>query len=169
MPSILFICTANRFRSPIAALYFARKVVQIGDDQNIQTSSAGTWATTGQPAMPDAIQLAETYQLDLNFHKSRYLTKTILSNSDLILVMTNGHKEAINHEFPECKARLFLLSEAVGEPPADIADPYSTSEPAEIVAAEIIDLIDRGYQKIIDLANQMHESSQDSSFDIGIL
>jgi len=157
MPSILFICTANRFRSPIAALYFARKVVQIRDDQNIQTSSAGTWATTGQPAMPDAIQLAETYQLDLNFHKSRYLTKTILSDSDLILVMTTGHKESINHEFPECKARLFLLTEAVGEPLADIADPYSTNEPTEIIAAEIIDLIDRGYQKIIDLSYKLQD------------
>ncbi|MEA3325748.1 MAG: hypothetical protein U9R53_00295 [Chloroflexota bacterium] len=154
MPSILFICTANRFRSPLASIYFARKVVQQGDDQDIQTSSAGTWAKTGQPAMPDAIQLAETHQLDLNFHKSRDLNGEILTESDLILVMEAGHKEAIIHEFPECKNRVFLLTEAVGEPPIDVPDPYFTSEPAEVVAAEIINIIDQGYQKIIDLVYQ---------------
>jgi len=157
MPSILFICTANRFRSPIAAIYFANKAVKNGDDQNLQTSSAGTWGTTGQPAMPDAIRLAETYQLNLNYHKSRYLTKEIMSDSDLILVMEKGHKEAIIQEFPACKNRLFLLTEAVGEPPGDVPDPYTTSEPTEVVAAEIIELIDQGYQKIIDLAYDLHD------------
>ena len=163
MPSILFICTANRFRSPLASIYFARKVVQQGDDQDIQTSSAGTWAKTGQQAMPDAIQLAETHQLDLNFHKSRDLNGEILTESDLILVMESGHKEAIIHEFPECEKKVFLITEAVGEPPVDVPDPYFTSEPAEVVAAEIIDLIDQGYQKIIDLAYSLQDSHKESA------
>ena len=163
MPSILFICTANRFRSPIAALYFARKVVKNGDDKNIQTASAGTWATTGQSAMPNAIQLAKAYQLDLNFHKSRYLTHKILSDSDLILVMETGHKEAIIQEFPDSQNRVFLLTEAVGEPPVDVPDPYATSEPVEIVASEIVNLIDQGYQKIIDKAYSLQISRTDSA------
>lgn len=158
MPSILFVCTANRFRSPLAALYFAKKVVQEGDDDTVRVSSAGTWTVSGEPAMTKAIRLGKTYDLNLSFHQSRLLTEDILASADLILVMEAGHKEAIVHEFPATKNKTLLLTEAVGFLPANIPDPYSTSEPPAQVAKEIIQLIDHGYQRIIDLAR---DKSQD--------
>ena len=160
MPSILFVCTANRFRSPIAAIYFAQKVVQQGDDQDFQISSAGTWTVSGQPATPNAVELGEAYDLNLSLHKSRLLTGEILSKADLVLVMEAGHKEAILHEFPSSKQRVFLLTEAVGLHPVNIPDPYSTTEPAPRVAEEIIELIDLGYQDLIDLAWEKAQDHQ---------
>ena len=92
MPSILFVCTANRFRSPIAAIYFARSVVKQGDDNFISVSSAGTWTVPGQPVTTDALLEADKYALNLSLHKSRLITRSMLSKSDLILVMENNQK-----------------------------------------------------------------------------
>jgi len=152
MPSILFICTANRFRSPLAALYFAREVVNHNDDQDFQVSSAGVWTRDGLPATEDVIDFAEQYDLNLSFHKSRVVSKDILSSADLILVMESGQKEAIAQEFPVIKNRIFLLTEAVDYPPYDIPDPYHSKEPYEHIGGEIVQLLDHGYEKLTKLA-----------------
>ncbi len=153
MPSILFICTANRFRSPIASLYFAREVVRHGDDRTISVSSAGTWGASGLPAMPQAVQLAKEYDLDLSYHRSRIVTEEIFSHADLILVMERGHKEAIIHEFPETDGHVFLLTKAAGKSAADILDPYGEKlAPPDEVTKEIVDLLDEGYENIKALA-----------------
>jgi protein-tyrosine-phosphatase len=158
MPSILFVCTANRFRSPLAATYFARQVVRNGDDDNFSISSAGTWATPGQPAMPKLIELAKNFDLNLSYHKSRIVTEEILSQADLILVMETGHKEAITHEFPETADRVFLLTEAVDESPVNIQDPYGPKHASSgEVFREIVNLLDEGYDQIINLGWRMKE------------
>jgi protein-tyrosine-phosphatase len=159
MPSVLFVCTANRFRSPIAAIYFAREVVRRGDDGNISVSSAGTWTETGQPVTPDALTQAKLYNINLSLHKSRPLTKDILKKSDLILVMENNHKEAILQEFPFCAERLYLLTEVAKGIPKDIPDPYVSEETPAVISEEIIDIIDQGYDQIKQvLMNKQHES-----------
>ncbi|NLN70198.1 MAG: hypothetical protein GX142_05375 [Chloroflexi bacterium] len=152
MLSILFICTANRFRSPIAAIYFARSVVRNGDDSHISVSSAGTWTTYGQPVTPEALTQAERYSLNLSLHKSRPITKEILAQADLILVMENNQKEALHQEFPIFADRICLLTEVVNGKPDDVPDPYVTEEDPAIIAAEIIALIDHGYERIVQFA-----------------
>jgi protein-tyrosine-phosphatase len=152
MPSILFVCTANRFRSPIAAIYFAREVVSHRDDNVIRVSSAGTWTAASQPVTPEALIQAKKYHLNLSMHKSRPVTQEILSKADLILVMENNHKEAILQEFPFCDDRLYLLTEAVTGIPEDIPDPYASEETPEVITEEIINLIDQGYDQIVQLA-----------------
>jgi protein-tyrosine-phosphatase len=152
MPSILFVCTANRFRSPIAAIYFARAVVKHRDDGEITVSSAGTWTVSDRPAMPEAINQAKKYGLNLKLHKSRPITREILSRADLIIVMENNHKEAIMQEFPFVANHLYLLAEVVDGLPNDIPDPYASEEPPEVITREIITMIDRGYNQIVDLA-----------------
>ena len=159
MVSVLFICTANRFRSPIAAIYFAREVVRRGDDGDIRVSSAGTWTEAGQPVTADAFTQANLYNINLSLHKSRPLTEDILKDSDLILVMENNHKEAILQEFPFCAERLYLLAEIATGIPKDIPDPYATEETPAVITKEIIALIDQGYDQIIQiLTNEQHES-----------
>ena len=155
MPSILFVCTANRFRSPIASLYFAREVVRHGDDKLFRISSAGTWTMPDQPVTSEALTLAKKYELNLSLHKSRPVTKRILSSADLILVMETGHLESLTHEFPAIGDRVYLLSEAAGKAPFDIPDPYNSDEKPGQIAAEILELIDSGYDQIIKLAWEM--------------
>ncbi|MDT8382081.1 MAG: hypothetical protein RQ728_07480 [Brevefilum sp.] len=153
MVSILFVCTANRFRSPLAALYFAREIVRRGDVHEIGSASAGTWGVDGLPAMATAVELAKDYSLNLGDHNSRIISEEILSGTDLILVMETGLREGIVHEFPAYVDRVFLLTEAVGEPPSDIDDPYGPRQASPTdVAREIIELISKGYDQIIKLA-----------------
>ena len=152
MPSVLFICTANRFRSPLAALYFAREVVNHNDDQDFQISSAGVWTQDGLPATEDVIDFAKQYGLNLGFHKSRVVSEEILSSANLILVMEAGQKEAIAQEFPSDDKKIYLFSKAVGHPSYDIPDPYQSKEPYQHIGGEIIQLIDHGYDKLIQLA-----------------
>jgi protein-tyrosine phosphatase len=160
MPSILFVCTANRFRSPIAAIAFARQVVKRGDDHHISISSAGTWTVTGLPATPDALKQAQEFNLNLALHKSRLITQEILAQADLVLVMDANHKEGISHEFPTVAHKVYLLSEVSNGASYDIPDPYSTDESPVVVAREIIELIDRGYDQIIQLAVKLEREKR---------
>jgi protein-tyrosine phosphatase len=152
MPSILFVCTANRFRSPIAAIAFARQVVQRGDDHRITISSAGTWTVTGVPATSDALKQAEQYGLNLSMHKSRPISQKILAQADLVLVMEANHKEGISLEFPVAADKVYLLAEVIKGVSYDIPDPYSTDESPAVVAKEIVEMIDSGYENILRLA-----------------
>jgi len=102
--------------------------------------------------MPEAINQAKKYGLNLKLHKSRPITREILSRADLILVMENNHKEAIMQEFPFVANHLYLLAEVVDGLPNDIPDPYASEEPPEVITREIITMIDRGYNQIVDLA-----------------
>jgi len=152
MTKILFVCTANRFRSPLAAYYFQNLLEKDEHAEDIVVESAGTWTRDGLPATGDAQELAATMGISLSQHRSREVTNPILQSADLILVMETGQKEAIVHEFPSTKDRIFLLSEVVTKVEFDIADPYMTEESPERIAKEIFQLIKKGYDRIIKFA-----------------
>lgn len=71
--------------------------------------------------------------------------------------MEHNHKEAINQEFPFSEHKIFLLTEATNGVTYDIPDHYGTDEPADIVAPEIIEMIQRGYKKIVDLVLKLEQ------------
>ena len=147
MPSILFVCTANRFRSPLAAAIFLSKL----NASNWRVESAGTWATAGQPAVKEAISEAQKRGLDISQHTSKLVNEKLIREFDLILVMETGQKEALLHEFPGLKDRIYLLTEVAGNTAYSIPDPYLTKESAEDVANEIEGLIDQNFDLICSL------------------
>ena len=49
MPKVLFVCTANRFRSPLAAAIFKRFLLESQETGRWRVSSAGTWTRSGLP------------------------------------------------------------------------------------------------------------------------
>src|SRR6266511_4333719 len=101
MPSILFVCSANQFRSPIAAACLIKNIKQVNRERKWIVESAGTWTSTGL-LMPDfALQVGNQLGLDgLSNHQTRQVDQKLLNEFDLIIVMEIGHKEAISHEFP---------------------------------------------------------------------
>ena len=100
MPVILFVCTANRFRSPIAAAYTKRKLQTTDQSADWTVISAGTWTEPGLPAHDKALSAAHALGLDLNSHHTRVVSTAIMATADLIIVMEQGHKEALECEFP---------------------------------------------------------------------
>jgi protein-tyrosine-phosphatase len=119
MKSVLFVCTANRCRSVMAMGLFRDKVHEEGD---WQVSSAGTWASEGDPAMPYVLKLFAARGIDLSDHSSRPITEEIVSQSRLILAMERGQKEGLRVEFPQHANRIYLLSEMI-QKVFDIRDP----------------------------------------------
>lgn len=152
-PAVLFVCTANVCRSPMAAaLFYARVSQAIPSGKDWLVDSAGTWGRNGLPASENSVLAMRGRGLDISAHRSKVVTSAQLALFDLILVMEPGHKEALRIEFPELAARVFLLSEMSG-PAQPIADPYgSTLDQYEKTAKEIEAYLDAGMPKIIEIA-----------------
>src|SRR5690606_22592899 len=110
MPSVLFVCTANRFRSPLAATLFLRAVADeeveraspwnIGKASDWRAGSAGTWTVDGEPALPVVVDAATQLGIDLSGHRSVQVSDRLLADHDLILTMQASQKEALQSEFP---------------------------------------------------------------------
>lgn len=113
--------------------------------------SAGTWTTDGMPAMIDAIQQAKKIGLDIHKHRSKAITRDMLQEADLVLVMENGQKEALQIEFPSHRRKILLLSEAAKGIPYDIPDPVTNLSNTDVVS-EIYELIHTGFDKICELS-----------------
>ena len=74
---------------------------------NIKVSSAGIGALEGMPAAAYAIEAAKLWGVDISHHIARQLNTRILENSDLVLVMSPEHYEAIRRKAPEALSRTY--------------------------------------------------------------
>ena len=151
MTQILFVCTANRYRSVIASKCFQNELIKRKVEGKWSVLSAGTWTTDGLPAMTDAIKKAQEIGLDIHEHRSRAITGEVLEESDLVLVMESGQKEALQIEFPACREKILLLSEAAKGIAYDIPDPVAMLSDGEFVS-EICELVRTGFDNICALA-----------------
>jgi protein-tyrosine-phosphatase len=153
MPSILFVCLANRYRSPLAAAFFRQCLGQSSDRGSWSVGSAGTWAEPGLPPDVRAVKDARERGLDIKAHRSRQVNAVLLSQSNLVLVMEAGQKEALQVEFPKEREKIYLLSEVADGIPFDFPDPFGPdSAPHQEIANELNELIIRGFENICKLA-----------------
>jgi len=157
VPSVLFVCTANQFRSPLAAACLKDFIAQHITAEAWRVESAGTWAKAGLHASMAAIQNANRLGLHiLDDHITRQVDRQILEQFDLILVMERNHLEAIANEFPNIESRLVLLAQVVDDISYDIPDPADQVTDPNAVASELAALIDRGGKKILQSARKHH-------------
>lgn len=153
MPLILFVCTANRFRSPIAAAYMEYKLKAAGTAGSWAVASAGTWTEAGLHAMPQALIAAAAHGLDLSGHRTREVNSVLLDEASLIVVMEQGHKEALECEFPACRGHIILLGELAGERNPEIPDPARTDfDESGAATQRIISCIDKSFMEMLHRA-----------------
>jgi len=126
MAKIVFICTGNTCRSPMAE-YLLRAMLGTGSGWSVE--SAGTLAGDGIPASPEAVQvLAEDEGIDLAPHRSRLLGEDIVSEADLLVCMTAGHRADILRHFASAQGKTFVLSDfAVEQDLGGVPDPVGRS------------------------------------------
>ena len=150
MNSVLFICSANICRSPMA-MGLLRSMVEDSSDQ-WKIESAGVWDMGGQQVAANTQLILKERGIDLNDHTSRTVSGTMLSEFNLVLVMEDIHKEVLKLAFPEYTDRIYMLSEMVGEF-YDIVDPIGGSlADFEETALEMERILTEGFEKISILA-----------------
>ncbi|MBI5296405.1 MAG: hypothetical protein HY869_13090 [Chloroflexi bacterium] len=155
MPSILFVCTANRFRSPLAAAWFQKHLEGEVGAREWSVGSAGTWTEPGQTVVPPAKWMAEHFGLDLGAHRSQRVSGDLLSRYDLILVMENSQREGLLVEFPQLEGRILLLAQAATGVAYDVPDPGVVPDESFLdIAREVTGLIDKGFQNICRLVRR---------------
>lgn len=122
--NILFVCTGNTCRSPMAA-GLLKHLLEDRNKQSYVITSAGTHTLPGMPASAHAIQVMQEQGIDISTHKSAVLDGNISEKADLILALTNGHADFIRDHFPASTGKTFVLSEYARKTgnPTDIADP----------------------------------------------
>lgn len=154
-PSVLFVCTANICRSPMAmALFRALLQNERADWARWRIESAGTWAPDGAAVSRRSAQVIAQRGMDIRAHRARTVSLELLEGFDLILTMEPGHKEAISIEFPSVAGRVFMLSEMVGLNAA-VEDPYGSPVEKYQEAAETIEhYLSTGMPRILELVER---------------
>lgn len=155
MPSLLFVCTANRIRSPLAEHLFRRQLVAAGENpEDWRVESAGTWTRSGLRAMPSMQEAGAELGVDLSTHRSQAIEDAPLETYDLIITMEQGQREAIAVEFPAVADRVHLLSQLATGLIYDVADPVGRPLAAYQATAQELDrLLIMATPQIIALAS----------------
>lgn len=112
---LLFVCTGNTCRSPMAEAICKYLVNQKGLDYEI--TSAGVLASDGAAATENSIEAVKEYY-DLTNHRSQYSGYELMDKQDKIITMTSDHTEYILKLYPEFKDKLITF---------DVGDPYGQS------------------------------------------
>jgi glycine hydroxymethyltransferase len=108
MKTVLFICTGNVCRSPMAEGIFRHAIQGRGDFRVI---SAGLGAMEGQPPSPYAVQAVRELGIDISGQRSRMLTPDLVQQADYILGMTHSHIDTVMLLYPQASEKTFLLRE----------------------------------------------------------
>lgn len=152
MSLILFVCTGNICRSPMAAGLMRKRLAEAGLDSRYQVASAGIQTENGRKASRNAIIVMAQRWIDITDHVTHMLTGEDVAKADLVLVMSEEHGKTIDQTWPQYAWKVHRLSE-MAEKRQDIKDPYGGSiEKYEACADTITRYIDDGFERILELA-----------------
>lgn len=116
MDKIVFICTGNTCRSPMAEGLF--KALNGEQKTGLEAISAGIFTNNGMSASENAVIVAKELGADISNHKSQMLNGNIVNDAKYLVCMTGAHYDQILLKFPNVSDKLFTLS------PTDIDDPF---------------------------------------------
>ncbi len=119
--NVLFVCTGNICRSPIAEGILKKLIFD--KNRSMQISSSGILAIDGMPASLEAQKVCQEIQVDISKHKSQTLTRELILKSDCILTMTQNQYWTILDRLPHLQSKVHLLSNFSYNTNENILDP----------------------------------------------
>ncbi|HJV45245.1 MAG TPA: low molecular weight protein arginine phosphatase [Bacillota bacterium] len=121
--NILFVCTGNTCRSPMAEGMMRQLAALHGLEMEVK--SAGVFAMVGAPASSHTDTILRNRGIDDFFHSSQTVTPELIEWSDLILTMTTSHKDILLSYFPAAIPKTFTIKEyVINEENGDVTDPF---------------------------------------------
>ncbi len=156
---VVFVCTGNRFRSPLAAEIFRRSARSLPVD----VSSVGILELGAAPPLTEAVEEARRLGLDLSAHRARPLSSTSLADADLVVGFERMHIVAAVVDAGAARERTFTLPELVElvesvEPPHD-GDAVQRARTA-IASAAAGRRVDPAYSRLPEIADPIGEPSR---------
>ena len=126
MGVVLFVCTGNTCRSPMAAAWFRHLCGQDGLDWT--AGSAGLGAFAGDGASLHAKEVMAARGIDLSHHAARPFSAYLADEADRIVVMTHSHRQRLLSLVPDAADKTFLLMHYSRlHPETDVPDPFCGS------------------------------------------
>lgn len=117
MKKILFVCTGNTCRSPMAEGLLRDELRDRGlSPVQVEVSSAGLMAVEGVPASAEAVAVMDEVGLDIADHRSQMITEEMVADADLIYVMTPSHEDMVIDSFPWAREKVEVLGGGIADP-----------------------------------------------------
>jgi RpiB/LacA/LacB family sugar-phosphate isomerase len=154
MKKILFVCTGNICRSPMAEGLFQHAT---RGRKDFQAFSAGVGALEGQAPSSHAVRALRELGIDISNQRSHGLTPELVEEADYIFGMTHSHVDSINLLFPQAVEKTFLLrefDETLDDFEKDIPDPIGGSYDTYTYCRDQIE------QGILSMLNFMEQTAQ---------
>ena len=125
-PYILFVCTGNTCRSPMAEALF-RHALQAESSplREFSVRSSGLAAAAGQPASANAVRALKNVGIDLSSHRSQPATPELIAQAAAVFVMTSQHLRTLQQHFSRQPSVVNLMRDFLPENISrEIPDPY---------------------------------------------
>lgn len=144
--NILFVCTGNTCRSPLAQVA-TEEFIRRRSWKNVAVASAGVGAVDGSPASPNAVSAATERGYPLHDHVARLLTASMVEWADIVLGMTPSHLHVVDEMGGAGKSALltaFIPGDGAGQP---VPDPFGTDQESY---REVLSHIEAAVESLLD-------------------
>lgn len=129
--TILCVCTGNSCRSVMVQGLLRQALKVSRPDVSVLSAGVGTWGGLGATA--ETVAALRHRGIDVSDHVSRPVTGDLVRRADLVLAMTQDHREALVRRYPEAASKVVILKTFQAEPPIsdpDVPDPIG--QPMEV-------------------------------------